>query len=199
MADDAHDDLTGLRVGEIEHAIITGADSPTVSIAEFLAAVRKRIVLQSQNCPGNAALNVRRQSRKFFSSGPRNLDFSNLRHQPLSLDLQVLQRLTERLAGFATARFQGQCVSQVFGKFRIRQHSFQHCFTLTAFQRFESGHKNFRCRLCAAHWDKVSSISREIQAEYRRLIAKKREPQLTQTRTETPKLGSNGWFFRSID
>jgi hypothetical protein len=58
MANDAYDYLPSLRIGKIKNAIITGADSPAISISEFLATMRKRIVFQSQDCFGNATLNI---------------------------------------------------------------------------------------------------------------------------------------------
>ncbi len=47
------------------------------------------------------------------------------------------------------SRFQCQRVGEVFGKFFVGQHPFQHGFTLWPLQRLEGRHKNFsRCFHC---------------------------------------------------
>ena len=59
MANDTDDDLPGLCVREIQHTIITYADTPAISIPELFAPMRKRIVLERQDRFGNAGLNLR--------------------------------------------------------------------------------------------------------------------------------------------
>ena len=66
MSDNADDDLPCFGVDKIEHAIITDADAPAITILEFLATVRERIVFQSENRFRNARLHVRRQPGKFL-------------------------------------------------------------------------------------------------------------------------------------
>jgi hypothetical protein len=44
MTDCPDDDLSGACVREVEHAIVTDSDSPTVSIAKLLTAMWKRII-----------------------------------------------------------------------------------------------------------------------------------------------------------
>ena len=55
------------------------------------------------------------------------------------------------------ARLQGERVREVCGKLLVRQHSFQHRFTLARLQGFERGHENFRRGFCCAHARTITS------------------------------------------
>ena len=59
-------------------------------------------------------------------------------------DVEFLQHLTKRLARLMSPAFQGERISDFFGKVFISQKFFQHRFALARLQGFEGGQKNFR-------------------------------------------------------
>jgi hypothetical protein len=81
VPDNAHNDLAGLAIDEVQHPIIANTDTPTITIAKLLTTIGKRINFQSQDCLGDAGLNLSGQSRKFLTGGSRDLDVPILRHQ----------------------------------------------------------------------------------------------------------------------
>ncbi len=74
MADDADDNLFQLRVGKIKNAIIADADAKTVTIFQFLAAVRKRIFFQRENGFADADLDLCRKPFEFLAGVARDFD-----------------------------------------------------------------------------------------------------------------------------
>jgi hypothetical protein len=50
MANSADDDLLHFRIRKIQHTVIANTNAKAIAVLEFLAAGRKRIVLQRKYC-----------------------------------------------------------------------------------------------------------------------------------------------------
>ena len=74
MADNADDNFLQLCVGKVKHAIITDADTETVAVLQFLIAMWKRILLQSENRAGDAGLKLCRNPGEFLASVARDFN-----------------------------------------------------------------------------------------------------------------------------
>jgi hypothetical protein len=67
MADNADDNLSGLGVGQIKHAVVADANTKAVATFQFFAAVRKRIFSQRENGFGDTGLELRRKPGEFLA------------------------------------------------------------------------------------------------------------------------------------
>jgi len=90
MADDTHDNLFQLRVGEIKNPIIANSNAKAVAIFQFLATVRKWIFLQRDNGFGDARLNLRRKPFEFLACVAR--DFNPPTHMRMFSSFSVWRK-----------------------------------------------------------------------------------------------------------
>jgi hypothetical protein len=74
MSDDADGNLFCFRIGEIKNAIIADANAEPVAVFQFLAAMRKRVFFERENCLGDAGLKVRWNPGEFLACVARNFN-----------------------------------------------------------------------------------------------------------------------------